>query len=414
MNARHVASTYATGLCVVVIPRPGTSTVASRAYVRVGSRHDGERRGLTHCLEHMLFRGTHSRTTGELYGQIEALGGRINADTGKDNLSLSVVTGAAYWRAGLEMLSDILQHPRLDPSDFAAERHVILTEIAARADMRQIIWDLYDLTLWQAHPLRHRVLGYAGVVEKLAIEEVAAHYRRFVVPQATLLVVCGDCDPAEVLGSVESLCADWTGDSTVYPPVPLEPPLAERRVGTIERSITQTHLVIGWPTVGLRHTDSYVLKIIERILGVGGNCRLHRELREQQGLVYAVWTARAEHEDAGHFAIYTAIDPAKVETTVEAVLSQIKQLQSESVPDAELEAARTNYEGSMAVSFETNLHMAGIVGIETLLTGAFEPFEEAARRVRAVTPQDIVRVANRYLDTERYALATVGSKAPSA
>jgi zinc protease len=380
----------------------------------VGSRQDGEQQGLTHYLEHVLFRGTQRRTTREIYGQIEALGGRINADTGKDNLSLSVVTGAAHWRTGLDVLSDILQHPCLDPGDFAAERNVIMTEIAARADMRQIIWDLYDLTLWQTHPLRHRVLGYASVVETLSIEDVAAHYWRFVVPPATLLVVCGDCDPAEVLDSVESLCADWGGDSPVYPPVPVEPPLAERRAGAIERSITQTHLVIGWPAEGLRHANSYVLKMIERILGVGGNSRLYRALREQQGLVYTVWTARAEHEDAGHFAVYTATDPARVEATVEAILGQIKRLQSEPVSDAELEAARMNYEGSMAVSFERNLYMAGIVGIETLLTGAFESFAEATRRVRAVTHEDILRVADQYLDLERYVTATVGPHTPSA
>ena len=406
----HSIVTLANGLRVVVISRPGTSTVASRVYIRTGSRHDGERHGLTHVLEHMLFRGTNQRTSRQIYGEIEALGGRINAETGKDNVCLSVVTGARYARQGLDVLGDVLLHPRFDAQDYLAERAVILEEITRRADMRQVIWDLYDLTLWETHPLRHRVLGYTSVVEALPLEDVAAHYRRFVAPPACLLVVCGECDPTAVLDHAAGLFADFAGDAPAYDPVPQELPLVGKRTGDLERSILQTHVVIGWPTVGLRHPDSYVLKVIDRILGVGGASRLYQELRERQSLVYFAFTLRAEHEDAGHFSVYTATSPLQVEHTVETILAEIVRLRSEPVTAAELEAAKTNYEGSLAVNFETNLSLAGIVGVETLLTGGFESFEEAARRVRAVTAEDILRVANQYLDPERYALATVGPK----
>jgi predicted Zn-dependent peptidase len=404
----HSIATLASGLRVLVIPRPGTDTVASRVYIRAGSRHDGERHGMTHVLEHMLFRGTNHRTSRQIYGEIEALGGRVNAETGKDNVSLSVVTGARYARQGLDVLSDVLLHPRLDEQDYLAERAVILEEITRRAEMRQVIWDLYDLTLWETHPLRHRVLGYTSVVEALPLEEVVAHYHRFVAPSACLLVVCGECDPTEVLDQAAALFDGLAGDLPVYPPVPQEPPLEAKRTGNIERSILQTHMVVGWPTVGLHHPDSYVLKVIDRILGVGGASRLYQELRERQSLVYFVFTLRAEHEDTGHFAVYTATNPLQVEQVVGTVLAQVARLRSEPVTPAELEAAKTNYEGSLAVSFETNLSLAGIVGVETLLTGGFESFEEAARRVRAVSAEDIMRVANQYLDPERYALATVG------
>jgi predicted Zn-dependent peptidase len=274
--------------------------------------------------------------------------------------------------------------------------------------MRQIIWDLYDLTLWQAHPLRHRVLGYESAVAALTVDDVAAHYRLFCVPQRGVLVVCGACDPAEALHEVERLFSPFAGDLPEVEPVPAEPPLVECHQSTLDRATRQVHLVIGWPAVPLRHPDRYVLKAIDRILGVGGRSRLYQELRERCGLAYAVQTVRAEHEDLGHFAVYAATGPGRVQELLDAILGEIHRLQVEPVSEAELRAAQTSYEGSLAVSFETNLRLAGIIGLETLLTGQFESFAEAARRVYNVTPEDALRVANRYFDTERYAVAMVG------
>ena len=400
--------TLPNGLRAIAIARPGTSTVASKLFLKAGSRHDGDRHGIGHCLEHTLFRGTATRSSGEVHGAIEDLGGRIQGETVKDYLALSTVTGAQHYRTGLEVLADLLLHPRFDSAGFGAEKRVILEEMARRADMRQIIWDLYDLTLWQAHPLRHRVLGYESAVAALTVDDVAAHYRRFCVPSAAVLVVCGDCNPAEALEEIERLFGPFTGDLPVVEPVPAEPPLSEIRKSTLERATRQVHLVIGWPAVPLRHPDSYVLKAIDRILGVGGRSRLVQELRERRGLAYAVQTVRAEHEDTGHFAVCAATGPGRVQELLDAILGEIRRLQVERVSEAELRAAQTSYEGSLAVSFETNLRLAGIIGLETLLTGQFESFAQAARRVYDVTPQDVLRVANRYFDTERYAVAMVG------
>jgi predicted Zn-dependent peptidase len=401
-------TTLPNGLRAIAIGRPGTATVASKVLLKAGSRHDGDRHGIGHCLEHALFRGTATRSSRELYGAIEDVGGRIQGETVKDYLALSTVTGAQHYRTGLEVLADVLLNPRFDPAAFQAEKLVILEEMARRADMRQIIWDLYDLALWQAHPLRHRVLGYESAVLPLTVDDVAAHYRRFCVPPAAVVVVCGECDPEEALREVGRLFSPFDGDAPDYEPVPPEPPLSEIRQSTLERGIRQVHLVIGWPAAGLRHPDSYVLKAIDRLLGVGGRSRLYRELRERRGLVYAVQSVRAEHEETGHLAIYLAADPARVQEVVEAILGEIRRLRAEPVGEAELRAAQTNYEGSLAVSFETNLSLAGIVGLETLLTGQFEPFAEAGRRVRGVTPEDVLRVANRYLDPACYAMAMVG------
>ena len=401
------------GLRAVISERPGTRTVATKVFVNAGSRYDGEQPGLSHYLEHLLFKGTKNRTSREIYAEIEAVGGRIDAQTAKEYTAFSVVTGARHYRRGLEVLSDLLLYPRFEPDDFVSEKLVILTELLRRADTRQVLWDLYDLTMWQVHPLRHRVLGYESTLETLALDDVVRQYRRYFGPRGTVIAMSGDVDAGEVLEVLRAIWRDDFPTAPEYPSLPREPALTERRTNHAPREIRQTHLVLGWPTVAMKHPDSYVLKVIDRILGAGGNCRLYQELRERQGLVYAVHTVRAEHEDLGHFSVYTATDPKSVQQAIDVVLGEIERLQREPVSPTELETAKTNYEGSLAVSFETNLKMAGISGVETLLMGDFEPFEEAIRCVQAVSADDISRVANEYFDTDRYAMATLGPEAPS-
>ena len=142
------------GLRVVCLERPGTPTVATKVLVKFGSRHDGEKHGLAHALEHLFFKGTASRTTQQIYNAVEEVGGQIDAQTTKEYTAFSVVTQDRFHRRGLEVLADIVRHPRLDEMDFLKEKLIILEEMRRRADERQAIWDFYAAALWQAHPLK--------------------------------------------------------------------------------------------------------------------------------------------------------------------------------------------------------------------------------------------------------------------
>jgi predicted Zn-dependent peptidase len=227
-----------------------------------------------------------------------------------------------------------------------------------------------------------------------------------------VIAMSGDFDVDEALALLGDHFQAAPSGELMSPTLPREPALTERRVNHAPRKTGQTHLILGWPTAGMRHPDSYVLKVIERILGAGADSRLYRELRERRGLVYSVRAIRAEHAGLGHFSIYTATDPKSTRMAIAAILLEIRRLRADLLSEEEIEAAKASYEGSLAVSFETNLRMAGIIGVETLLMGRFEPFEEAARRVRTVSAADVVRVARTYFDRDRYALASLGPEAP--
>jgi predicted Zn-dependent peptidase len=399
----------ANGLRVVCLERPGTPTVATKVLVKCGSRHDGEKHGLAHALEHLFFKGTANRTTRQIYHAVEKVGGQIDAQTTKEYTAFSVVTQARFHRRGLEVLADIVRHPRLDEMAFLKEKLVILEEMRRRADQRQAIWDFYTATLWQTHPLKDRVLGYKEDLLNLTVEDLRQHHTTFFVPSNTVIAIAGNVTLEGALAVIVEVFGDWEGESPSFPPVPAELPLSDKREVWIERDVNQVHLLLGWPAVDMAHPDRHPLKVIGRLLGVGGSSRLYQRLREEQQLAYTVATATATYEDIGHFAIYTACQPDKVETVRAAILEAVARLREQPVDDEELGRVKTSYEGSLAVNFETNLKLASIHGVEALLD-RIEPFEEGVRRINAVTQEDILRVAQRYLDLERYVSVAMGPK----
>ena len=404
--------TLANGLRVVCLERPGTPTVATKVLVKCGSRHDGEKHGLAHALEHMFFKGTVSRSTQQIYHAVEEVGGQIDAQTTKEYTAFSVVTQDRFHHRGAEVLADLVRHPRLDEVDFLKEKLVILEEMQRRADQRQAIWDFYAGTLWQNHPLKDRVLGYKEDLLKLTAEDLRQHHAAFFVPPNTVIAIAGNVTLEDALAAVEEFFGTWEGESPFFPPAPPEPPLSDKREFWIERDVSQVHLLLGWPAVDMTHPDRHPLKVIGRLLGVGGSSRLYQRLREEQQLAYTVATATATYEDIGHFAIYTACQPDKVDTVRTAIFEEMARLREQPVDDEELGRVKTSYEGSLAVNFETNLQIASIHGIEALLH-RIEPFDESVRRINAVTQVDILRVAQRYFDLDRYVSVAMGPKPTS-
>ncbi len=400
------------GLRVVCLERPETPTVAIKVLVKCGSRHDGDKHGLAHALEHLFFKGTEGRTTQQIYHAVEGVGGQIDAQTAKEYTAFSVVTQDRFLRRGLEVLADIVRHPRLDKTAFLKEKLVILEEMRRRADQRQAIWDFYAGTLWQTHPLKDRVLGYKEDLLELTIEHLRQHHTTFFVPSNTVIAIAGNVTLEDALAVIVEFFGDWEGEPPSFPPVPPEPPLSDKREAWIERDVSQVHLLLGWPAVDMTHPDRHPLKVIGRLLGVGGSSRLYQRLREEQPLAYTVATAAATYEDIGHFAIYTACQPERVDTVRTAIFEEMARLREQPVDDEELECVKTSYEGSLAVNFETNLQIASIHGVEALLD-RIEPFEEAVRRINAVTQEDVLRVAQQYFDPDRYVSVAMGPKPAS-
>jgi predicted Zn-dependent peptidase len=407
------------GLRLITIARHGTGVVAVRAYIRAGSRYDAEAGlsdpacpppGLAHFTEHLLFKGTKAHSQQELFALIERLGGVLEAGTTKEYLTLHTVTPRQGLDAAIDVLAEILTAPSLTEEHFWTEKLVVLEEIRRAQDRQSVIFDLFAETLWSEHPLRYPILGSLEGLRDLEYDQLLTLFRQRVVTGNMLFVVSGGVEHKEVARLVSQRLAGLPCGPEQPPAVVHEPELEEIRTAHLHKDIHQVHLLLGVPTVGMAHEDRSALKVVERVLGMGGSARLYQRLREERRLVYSVNTVTAHYEDAGYFAVRTACDPHKAAFVQEAILEEWQRLRQTGVSEDELSAAKSNYAGTLARRFETNLALAGIFGVEGLLHRV-EPLEDAVARIDAVRQDDVLRVAQRYLDVDRYVAVSVGREA---
>jgi predicted Zn-dependent peptidase len=226
-----------------------------------------------------------------------------------------------------------------------------------------------------------------------------------------LLVVAGGIDHEKTNRLVAERFAGLQPGPEQLPSPAHEPPIAASRTAHLAKDLNQHHLLVGVPTVSMKHGDRSSLKVIERVLGMGGSARLYQRLREQDQLVYSVHTVTAHYEDAGYFAVHTACDPTHAHRVQQIILQEWERLCDRGVSGDELIAAKGNYGGTLARRFETNLAVAGIFGVEGLLHRV-EPFQEAVQRIDAVQREDVQRVAQRYLRPQRMVRVSVGREPP--
>jgi len=407
------------GLRLITIARPGTPTVAVRAYVRAGSRYDVEHKrpdsphpplGLAHLTEHLLFKDSRHHSQREIFAAVERLGGVLEAGTTKEYTTLYVVISRRGLVSAVDILAEVLLEPALREEDFWEEKLVVLEEMRRAQDRESVIFDLFAETLWQEHPLRCPIMGNPEGLHDLDDESLLSFYQQRYVAGNMLLVVCGDIEHEEVRRLVAHRFAALPAGLEQPPITVHEPPLDAPRTAHVPKDVHQAHLLIGVPTVSMKHEERSALKVVERVLGMGGSARLYQRLREETQLVYSVHTVTAHYEDAGYFAVKTACSLSHLAQVRQAILGEWHKLRRQGVSEDELSAAKSNYAGTLARRFETNLALAGIFGVEGLLHRV-ENFEEAVGRINAVQRDDVLRVARQYLDVDRYVAVSVGREA---
>lgn len=395
-------STLSNGLRVAISPRPDAALTALKLFIKVGSRHDGDRPGLAHLVEHlMLDRPSRAPPVVE---EIEALGGEINALTHREYTALQAVVLAREAPHVLVVFRDLLQSLELTPDRVDRERHVILQEMEYAVDTQSAAWDLFLQALWGEDAFTRPIHGDAAVIRSVTAAELATHFSRYPSPKRMVLAVVGPVVPEEILASAQEALGDLAG-ATWEDAFSRSPAGPQRR--RLVKDTAVVHLIAGVEAVPLADPRRPAVKVLDMVLGQGAASRLHRSLRGRWGLVYDVATAAMAFEDRGYLCAYTSCAPPHVARVLEVVLEEFDRLARVPIDGAELENAGSRYEGMLARRFETVLSTAGIIGIEELLRCS-ESFEQAIARLRQVRADDVQRVATELVDLDRVAVALVG------
>ncbi len=394
------------GLMVVTEPMPEVRSVAVGFWVGTGSRdEDPSLSGVSHFLEHLLFKGTPTRTARSIAEDVDAVGGDINAFTTKEYTVFEARVLDRSLELGLDILCDILSNPAFRPHEVESERQVILEEILMRADEpADLVHEVFADALFPNHPLGREVLGDGMSVERMSPDEIATFHSQHYRPGNLVFAAAGQLDHAHIVAGVERRLAGASGGG---PPTRAAPLARPRPVAVDRRGTEQVHVVLGVRGLDHHDEDRYALAVVNHALGGGASSRLFQSVREERGLCYSVYSYRYALEDAGALAVYAGTMPTRLEEVLDLVGKELDAMAAEGITANELAVAKGHLVGELALCLEDSAARMNRIGRSQLVHGRVLPFEEVTARIEAVTLDDAARAAERVLGRERV-LALVG------
>ena len=402
--------TLANGLRVIAERIPHFRSVSLGLWIGAGSMYEAEAdNGLSHFVEHMLFKGTHRRSAREIAQEMDAVGGQMNAFTAKECTCYYAKVMDEHFEKAMDLLSDLLLHAKLDPAELQKERGVILEEIAMVEDTPEdLVHDMLSAAHFQGQALAMPILGTAEQIRGVTPELLAAFHHAHYRPDNTVLSVAGNYALDELRTLAETYLGGWP---PVAPPGP--PRLAGGYVPgmrTREKDIEQMHICLGYPGIPQGSPDIYALSILNNLLGGGMSSRLFQRIREELGIAYAVYSYPTLYPGSGMFTIYAGTSPDNAAKALEQIGGELARLLDEGVTGAEFAQAREQLKGGYILGLESASSRMSSIGRSKLLLGRALSEDEILGRIAAVTQEDVMDIARRIL-AEPCSIALVGRKA---
>ena len=387
------------GLTLLVREDHSAPVVTAQAWVRAGSITEGPwlGAGLSHVLEHMLFKGTTTRGVSTIAQEIERKGGYINAYTSFEQTVFYINIPSENWPTAVDILADCMQHASIPPEELLKEKRVILREMAMNNDdptrrANRTLW----ATAFTTHPYRFPVIGYPDIYNRLTRDDVVAYYKEHYVPNNLVFVVVGDVDTAKVEQELRELTKDAKMGAVAPAFVPPEPPQLSRRARHEEMPTQLSQIHLAWHIPAVTHPDVYPLDILAIVLGQGTSSRLYRELRQKRGLVHGIDAGSYTPGYPGIFVVEASADPDKRDAAIAAIREQVKQLASQPVTEEELHKAIKISTSNFLGELKTMQGQASDIARNEFLVGDPNFSTVYLENLRKVTRDDLQRVIQTY------------------
>jgi predicted Zn-dependent peptidase len=399
-------SVLPSGIRLVTETMADVRSVAVAYWVGSGSRDESdELAGASHFLEHLLFKGTPTRSAAAIAESLDEVGGDCNAFTTKEYTTFYVRLLSEHLPLGLDILSDIIWNPALRPSDVDAERTVILDEILMHADEpADLVAEQWQYSLFPGHALGRDTLGTQSTVGSLGAEEIRRFFAHHYRPGNIVVSVAGDCSHAAVAADVERRFAGQPGGAA---PSRTAPGPEAQRLHVVRRPTEQAHVVYGVRSVSRFDDRRWALAVLNHVLGGGLSSRLFQKVREERGLAYSIWSERAAYQDAGSLAVVVGTAPDHVDEVLRIVTGELELLAAQGITDRELAVAKGNLRAEMLLSGEDSGARMSRIGASLLLHGEVQKIDEVLARVEAVGRDEVLARAQELVEGPR-TLSAVG------
>jgi len=406
----HQKTTLDNGLRVVTDCMPHTRSASICVYVKAGSRYETEAQGgISHFVEHMLFRGTKKRpTSGDISAEIEGVGGTLNAATDRELTVYWCKVPQPHFITGLEVLCDMLLASRFDPGDVEKERAVIIEEMNMSYDAPSSrVGLLIDGLMWRGHPLGRDIAGTKKSVSNLTRRALVSYVAQRYCPADVVVSIAGNVTHKEAVAAVRQRLGRWivNGQGRSFAPYVAK---SGRRLKVERRDIEQTHLCLSAPGLSAFDPRRFAFDILNVILGEGMSCRLFTRVRDELGLAYSIGSFAEHLYDTGALTIYAGVDTSKLNLALEAIAGELARLRHETIPATELIKAKELVKGRLLLRLEDSRSVASWQGSQEISKNAVQTVDEVVDQIEAVTTDGLKQIAAEFFKPEHYRLAVVG------
>jgi predicted Zn-dependent peptidase len=397
------------GLTIITEQMQHIRSASIGIWLQTGSRdEDAVWNGISHFIEHMLFKGTEHRTAEEIARQVDSIGGNMDAFTAKECICFNVKVLDEHLPVALEILSDLVLHPVFDPNDITRERGVILEEIKMDEDNPDyLVHEIFTQNFWKDHPLGKPILGTKETVKKFERHAVLDAYSHRFAPGNIIVSAAGNLDHDRFVELVtkhfEQMKPQKNGFHSPVPKIVSKITLRNKK------ALEQVQLCIGVPSHPIAHEKRHAGYILNTLLGGGMSSRLFQNIRERQGLVYSIYSDLNPYRDTGCLAVYAGTSRESAAKVVQSVVSEFHKLKAEPVPAEELRRSKDQLKGSLMLSLESSSARMSNLARQEMYFDRFYDLDELIEKIEAVTVEDLTSLANEFFNTESVAVTILGN-----
>ncbi len=397
------------GLTVLTEQMDHIRSVSIGIWVKTGSRHEDPRvNGISHFVEHMVFKGTKNRSAEDIARQVDSIGGNMDAFTGKETICFNIKVLDEHLPVAVDVLSDMVLNPTFDAAEIIRERGVILEEIKMDEDSPDyLVHEIFTQNFFKDHPLGKPILGTKDTVRKFDQEAILGYYGSKFVPGNLIISAAGNLRHSEFVELIRKQFDHLSAASNGWHDTP--PKTHSRITLRNKKSLEQVQICVGVPSYSISHEKRYASYILNTLLGGGMSSRLFQNVREKQGLVYSIFSELNPFRDSGCLAVYAGTSREAAPKVVQSVISEFRELKNQPISDEELKRAKDQLKGSLMLSLESSTARMSNLARQEMYYERFFSLDEIIDRIQAVTIEDIIESAKEFFQPGSIAVTVLGN-----
>ena len=397
------------GLTVITEQMQHIRSVSIGIWIKSGSRdEDPQWNGISHFIEHMVFKGTKHRSAEDIARQVDSIGGNMDAFTAKECVCFNVKVLDEHLPIAMDVLSDLVLNPVFDAQDISRERGVILEEIKMDEDSPDyLVHEIFTQNFWKDHPLGKPILGTKDTVKKFERDPVLGSYAQQFMPSNLIICAAGNLKHEQFVELVAKHFQHMKPVKNGFHSLP--PKVVPRIIMRNKKSLEQVQICVGVPSHPIAHERRHASYILNTLLGGGMSSRLFQNIRERQGLAYSIYSDLNPYRDTGCLSVYAGTSRESASKVVQCIVSEFRNLKSHPVPEEELRRSKDQLKGSLMLSLESSTARMSNLARQEMYFDHFYTMDELLEKIESVTAEELQQLANEFFHTESIAVTVLGN-----